>query len=226
MHDHDRITGLWFKREIDGRKLYFDLTFNHQLWFAASGVDIRNRQAALQIRTFMDSLKDLMHIHDNGLIVHQIFPMKTPFQIGTSVLRKLLLKRPSAKKKMLRQEKLYHSFNCYALALLKQKFPKHSFWKSAKFRKVQALLVDDSYMEEMIADKETYWTRFPGLNASFAIDELLGEKEEKRSRKWLQEEVDYHYDRATGMFDKNCADKELMSAKLAEAVHMKDHDLR
>ena len=75
LHPFDEQLGLWKSVEIDGRRLGFDGTFNHQLWFAAAGgLLTRNPSVSglvnQSVSTFLDTIESNMGLYESGLIRH------------------------------------------------------------------------------------------------------------------------------------------------------------
>ena len=128
LHKFDEKTGYWKKKEINGKDLFYDLTFNHQLWFAAIGSKIPDKEVQRRVKQFMSKLEKNIGIHKSGLIKHFIF---------SRIMRKIfLLKNFGGQKELEIKEQGYHAFNLYAFAMLHQAYPAHSFWKSTKFKKI------------------------------------------------------------------------------------------
>lgn len=154
---------LWEVRDCDGKK-DFDLTFNHQLWFAAAGAMIleyekeynreRSREIDRQIQLFLDAaLTDYFHIYDDGLIVHIADYQMTPEERRYSRNLNEKRKRQSIRhdlfgvmRKKLHDEaekfpftegleKGYHIFDLYGFALLKNQYGWHDIFRSEKLRK-------------------------------------------------------------------------------------------
>lgn len=167
---------LWEIRDWDGTK-DFDLTFNHQLWFAAAGAMIleyereHNLEPSAdidrQIRLFLDAaLSRYFRVHEDGLIVHVVDCQMTAEE--KKYIRDLNEKR---KRRSIRQdlsgvirkklhdkaerfsfteglEKGYHIFDLYGFALLKQQYGWHGIFRSENFRRaVEYGLNTDALME-------------------------------------------------------------------------------
>ena len=154
----------WKKREINGKELFLDLTFNHQLWFAAASSLISNSKKdtiGKEINKFMDELENNLHIHKNGLIRHFIYPqIITPLNF---------LMNNTSKKYLYTKEASYHSFNLYAFAILKQRFPSHKFWRSKKFKKLTQYAISKEHLK--IAEKNKYGFSYnpSGIETAFFI---------------------------------------------------------
>ncbi|MCU4753665.1 agl cluster protein AglQ [Halobacteria archaeon AArc-curdl1] len=79
LHPFNESVGYWKKVDIDGDILGIDLTFNHQLWFAAAGgLLVRHgttsEEIEKQVLTFLDHLERNISIRSSGLIYHRSVP--------------------------------------------------------------------------------------------------------------------------------------------------------
>ena len=102
LHPIDQVSGGWQRVGVDGSHLAVDYTFNHQLWFAASGgllAKASQSQAVNQkVQQFLDSLLSLFEVYPCGLIRHMM-PFKLfSIEKQAQVLRKQLrqLKKPQS----------------------------------------------------------------------------------------------------------------------------------
>ena len=74
-HHFNEQYGLWNRLEINGDVLSIDMTFNHQLWFAACASLIdspRKKEIQGRVVRFLDCLTENLTILNNGLIYHPI----------------------------------------------------------------------------------------------------------------------------------------------------------
>lgn len=144
LHPFHKRLALWESVEIDGQKLSFDRTLNHQLLFAEAATHLVDDSSLVRdrVRAFLSTLGDNMHTHENGLIRHYVRP---PF---STVLAEVF--RTPRHRVMLRNEVVYHYYsrssghrmkkrgyqtvNLIALARIHTVFPNHSFWESRIFQ--------------------------------------------------------------------------------------------
>lgn len=168
---------LWEVTDCDGTK-DFDLTFNHQLWFAASGAMIleyeaRNglRKSAWideQIRSFLSAAeKTYFNVKDSGCIIHVINYQRTPSETEYSInLRKKRKLRSFKAKpiKVIRKkisdrlsdfsfteglEEGYHIFDLYGFALLKNSYGEHPLFKTDKLKMALSYALDSDKLLEL-----------------------------------------------------------------------------
>ena len=74
LHPFDERYKLWKVVNVDGSIRQFDMTFNHQLWFAASGAvllaELPDQEVKRQCQMFFDELPNMLRIYKNGLVKH------------------------------------------------------------------------------------------------------------------------------------------------------------
>ncbi len=138
IHPFDEELGLWERVEIDGEKLSFDRTLNHQILFAAGSSKLASESdiVAERVMTFLDRLPSNMELHSDGLIKHYIRP--SPLDAIKAVFRNsrhwpLLLNEAvfhyySRSDKRRKKEIGYQPVNLQGLARLHIIFPEHKIW--------------------------------------------------------------------------------------------------
>jgi hypothetical protein len=150
LHPFEERTGLWKVVNVDGSFRDFDMTFNHQLWFAAAAallIEDSQDAVAKKISCFLDKLPGMFKISTSGLISHPLVlkakSLKNYKRKVFSLCRRLryISKTPEYK------EAGYHPFNLYAMAILKEHFRSHSFWQTKKLRKTLEYINRDEFME-------------------------------------------------------------------------------
>jgi len=125
LHPFNKKIGLWQGVNVDGSYLPIDMTLNHQLWFATSGFLLTKYAGAgdevrYRVRRFFEQFEKNLYVYKNGLISHIIH---NPFYSGSSIVKlvyydiKKIVRIYSQPQR--EREIGYHSFNLYALALLK-----------------------------------------------------------------------------------------------------------
>ena len=140
IHPFNEDLGLWERVEIDGRKLSFDRTLNHQILFAEGSCHLaaQSNLIAEQIGMFLDHLESNMRIHSNGLIKHYIGPplssvlptiAKTP-RYYDLIINEVMSACYSFSSKRRQKERGYQVVNLVGLSKLYQSFPDHPLWDS------------------------------------------------------------------------------------------------
>lgn len=221
LHEFNDKLGFWRKRDIDGKKLFFDMTFNHQLWFAAIGSLIstnENDEIGYQTNKFMNKLEKNTKLHKNGLIKHFIL---------ANFVRPIgcYIKTP---KKLYNQEVGYYAFNLYALGILKEQFPKHKFWQSKKMKKIAKYSLSKEHI--IISEKSKYG--FPynpsGIEQAYFTNQF---KEFFKNHKIimkerLEKQFENHLNKKTNLMNRNTSDVNTFETRIYEAVRIPDMDLK
>lgn len=235
LHRFREDLGLWRRTAVDGQRLPLDYTLNHQIWFAAAGALLApyaESSIGRQIDRFLDRLHLHFRIHTSGLIKHKIL---TAYSWETSSWRTIFkrgIRRgvevffPSVSET---KEVGYHAFNLYGLALLYRKYPDHSFWNSASFRKACTYLRSKDFRTQIYESPYGFPYNPPGFEVAFALDTFtdvfLGDtKEEKES--WVQEQLDTCYDWKINLMRKNTRDEYTQSARLYESSRLNNISVR
>lgn len=232
LHPFDEQLGLWRRVSVDGSYLSLDMTFNHQLWFAAAGAlllsacDGRIKQRVLR---FMDRLPENLDLYPNGLIRHPLKIKNSTIsrsqrfkQLGRNLLRKPKPKRDS---KLYQKSLGYHAFNLYALALLKQQIPLHLFWQSVQIRQVLAYIEAEEFVQGLDQNEYGYPYNPPGFEVAYAL-EVFGDQARPMQVWWVAEQIRRCYDLETHMMSRGTRDPVTHAARLYEATRLPDLDLQ
>lgn len=168
---------LWEVIDCDGTK-DFDLTFNHQLWFAASGAMILEYEKKNnlkiskwideQIKNFLTAAENgYFNVKEDGCIVHTVDYTKTPAEIEhieklqrkrkiqtlrtkpIGVIRKKITDKLSRFSFTEGLEEGYHIFDLYGFALLKNLYGEHTIFKSDKLEKALCYALDTDKLLEL-----------------------------------------------------------------------------
>ncbi|WP_081927313.1 hypothetical protein [Halobellus rufus] len=172
LHPFDEDLGLWERVEINGKKLSFDRTLNHQILFAASSSKLASESnlVADQIETFLNNLESNMRLHSNGLIKHYIRPPPTDIikkvfytpRHYEMIVNELVYHYYSRSYERRKKERGYHTVNLSALSRLKRSFENHSVWESDKIKQCLKFLLANK--EELLAKEDTkHGSGLPGI---------------------------------------------------------------
>ena len=249
LHPFDESTGRWRVVNVDGSYDPVDMTFNHQLWFAAAGGLLQgNEHIRAQVQQFMDKLGDNLEIYDNGLIrhtlawqVHRRPPLKTRLKqlIRTSLLR---AGKAATTDGVINKAIGYHAFNTYAFSLLYQQLKNHVFWKSETFTRILNFPLTDLYRDGLDhfgpdvvgKGKLLPFNRFgypynpPGIEMAFTVQTLrehYGDRYEGLIREWLGRQIARTFDPDSGLMNRQTDDGATLAARLYEAVRLSDYEL-
>lgn len=121
----DEKYNLWQVVDVNGSIKGLDMTFNHQLWFAAAGVQLLSIVEDNNIRRtcnlFFNNIERVFSTYNSGLVRHRIFSTEHP----SDRIKNFLIKtresynKITLGKSMEYKENGYHLFNLYAFALIK-----------------------------------------------------------------------------------------------------------
>jgi hypothetical protein len=150
LHPFDDNLGLWERVAVDGRKLSFDRTLNHQLLFAgaASRLVAHSSTVRDRIECHLDAFDVNARTREDGLIRHYVRPpLPTVVRAVVSHPRhKVLLRNEVAARyfslsaERRKQERGYQAVNLAGLTEIRAALPSHPVWESEMFRESLAYL--------------------------------------------------------------------------------------
>jgi hypothetical protein len=227
LHPFDYELGLWRKVNVDGSYSGFDITFNHQLWFAAAGAILSSNSDSsfnsMVIRFLDRALESNLKIYSSGCISHTISNQVLRSNIINKLvcfLRKNLYKKSN---QMSYKEIGYHAFNMYAFSLLKQYLPDHPIWKNIKFLSALNFLNKKEFVNGLGNNIFGYYYNLSGFEVAFTIQEFCSLLSFSKSEKWwVEQQLRCCYNSDEKMLSRSTEDKETLSARLYEATRLKD----
>lgn len=232
-HPFDERLGIWKTVEVDGEVLGYDTTFNHQLWFAATGSLLENEEIKAQVDRFMERLEDNLSLHKNGLVQH-----KLSADLNTRELLKALKekrfdlidlkikdlhrrwKKDGKSDRLVKRAIGYHSFNMYGFALLYQAYPEHPFWKNEKFSEAMKAINSEYYRSQIDDNMYGYPYNPPGIENAYALQAFENDRAEARN--WLEKQFNETFDFETNLMEERASDRETCSARIYEATRLSD----
>jgi len=156
----------WRILDIDGEDKGFDMTFNHQLWFAAAGIQILYYDINSEIKTrcdlFLNNINSLITCYPNGLISHfiklsNLYSKFSRYKNGIKSLAKLVIN----KNKLYYKENGYHLFNMYAFALIKNFGYDFSYINTKQFKKNLDYCYSSKINSWLMSASKNYITNMP-----------------------------------------------------------------
>jgi hypothetical protein len=205
----------WHLLNVDGSSSSMPHgTFNQQLWFAYVGLLFGqgSKPAELSLK-FIDKILPNVEIYSDGVIYHDSVSYNVKINLKSTI--KHYLKKIE---RFLGREKLnkrshsvgYHAFNCVPLALIRQKCPNNSFFKSNKYKKIVEVITDESFLKEVELSKFGYSYNPSGFECAY----FLKDKKDFFNKKQLESMVfnDLQID------FKKTYDKNISFARMYEAV--------
>jgi len=202
-HPFDEKLGLWEKVEIDGKKLSFDRTLNHQILFAAGGSKLASESEVVdkRINTFLNCLSSNMSQHSDGLIKHYIrpSPIGAIKAVSRSVrhwpllLNEVVFHYYSKSSERRTKEIGYQPVNFKGLARLRMHFPRHEIWSNIDFQ---------AHLRAYDADEcsnVTYGSVIPGM--SFALAEYAFCSDTNRTQSLIETDLEKYLNTSNFMLE-------------------------
>ncbi|EMA01335.1 glycoprotein pentasaccharide biosynthesis putative isomerase AglQ [Haloferax denitrificans] len=229
---------LWQRVDTDGTILGFDRTFNHQLWFAASGGLVAHtapQEVSQRVRDFLDSLSSTIDLYENGLIRHPLRPSMDLSELAESVTHDVhrsmvrnhllhYLRPPRSKRRLRNKAEGYHSFNLYALAILAREFPSHSVWSTDLLSDILEYTLSDEFREATTDNKFSHPYNPPGFEVPAAM-ETFSVGTHKEREMWVNEQIQHSFDPNDGLLTRGTDDTQTHAARLYEATRLDDYEI-
>lgn len=238
----DSENGMWERIEIDGKNLGIDITYNHQLWFAASGaqiLDIRyDNEIDNMIKHFLDKSMRTFWVMPNGLICHFANCYTNQTQHLKNLIKyvkhcvEIMLKKPSLEYK----EIGYHLFDMYGFSLLQDRYGNHPLFSTEKYKKSLEYCTGDEYMSKLLEMKRSYDSTqlecshvdqnvntyaFPYNSPAFELPFILekhGLTDNEKCNKLISLQIETTYDDRRKCFCRNTEDPLVLNARIYELV--------
>jgi hypothetical protein len=233
LHPFDHDACLWRRVNVDGSYNSFDMTFNHQLWFASAGSLLdRNSDNSISsvIARFLDCvLESYLNIDRSGRIIHSILMPSTSLNKMVKLVYSLRRPGNAYMKNKARTDKEigYHAFNMYAFSMLKQYIPGHPIWQSAKFLSALKFINEVEFINGLENNIYGYPYNPPGFEVAFTIQEFSSFVSFSKSPEWwVEQQLQRCYGMEERMMSKLTEDKETLSARLYEATRLKDMEVK
>lgn len=247
LHPFDETTGRWQVVNVDGSYDPVDMTFNHQLWFAAAGSFLQGNEVVKeQVQQFMDKLDSNLQVYDNGLIVHSLGGSGHEKQSFKKRLKQLIKAQLLERGKALYENEVinkaigYHAFNTYGFSLLYSNTKGHRFWKSKTFSRILDFLLTDLFsdgLDHFVANsaqkgKILPFNRFgysynpPGFEVALTAQtfkEHFGGDYEKLIGVWLGRQIEKTFDPKSKLMNRQTDDGVTLAARIYEAVRLKEY---
>jgi hypothetical protein len=229
LHPFDEGLGLWRRVNVDGSHLPLDMTFNHQLWFAAGGALLlpsEDERVERRVVRFMDRLLQNMRLYPSGLVYHPL--CLGPWLGGRAhgarrfVRRLVREKRLASGRDMMYHKSIgYQAFNLYALGLLKKRLPEHPFWQSVQIGRVLAYIKTEEFVRGIEENRYGYPYNPSGFEVAFAL-EVFETNVRREQEHWVSEQLDRCYDFESRMMNRGTEDPLTHAARLYEATRLPD----
>jgi hypothetical protein len=223
MHKFDKQKRLWNSCNLDGKSVTINETFNQQIWFAAMGANIidtyrKTKKISESISIFISNLNQLMKVHSNGLIIHNINANSNLKKIINNYLfRKIHIPALGNNVNLKYVENGYHSFNLYGFAILKntKEYCQIEFWKSKKFQKAIAYIDTNEYYDNIRDNIFSFKYNPSGTENAYAILTFFKDSRNiKKAKDWIKKQI------KNREIKDNKADSELEHARIYELCRL------
>jgi len=137
---YDAAKNAWIIIDTDGAEKTIDITFNHQLWLAAAGIEIlsvcQNTNIKESCDAFLYNIEKIFKTYSNGLIKHTMYTSSDLKEKIINIARRgiYLLRMIRTGQSMKYKENGYHLFNIYAFAIIKDLGWEIPLFKTKKFK--------------------------------------------------------------------------------------------
>ena len=227
LHPFDDRLGMWERVEIDGTKLSFDRTLNHQIAFAAASTHLTelSSSATVRIGQFLDRLDVNLRTHSEGLIKHYVRPrpidslrtaVSTP-RHWRLVLNEVVFHYYSRSSQRRRKEIGYHSVNLSGLSALKKRFPDHGFWRSDPIDAVVSYVHSDEYRGNVF--EVPSGSMLPGIETAVGLSALDNTAD---VTSWIARDVNEKFDFKQNMFVRQASDPVSQATKIYNLTTLPD----
>jgi hypothetical protein len=234
-HPFDENLGLWEAVEVDGTRLSYDRTLNHQIIFASAAAELADEceQAEERVVQFLDRLGDNIATRSTGLVRHYIRP--PGLKALTVVIRDprhwpLLWNEFAARyhahsEERRRKELGYHSTVLASLATLKRKFPSHEVWDHSQIQAAISFTETEAYRDQVKNQASEYGSMLPGFNHAKIIH-AFRDADPEELRPWIQLDIDRTYDPETGLLTRNAVDPVFQASSICTATELPNVEIQ
>jgi len=230
-HPFDEKSGLWRRLNVDGSYNDFDMTFNHQLWFAACSTLIGETSSEIgqQVERFIGNLNKNLLARGSGRIAMYVpeSAVDGAFVGSIKALRRKFTTNAERRRFEKEREIGYHQFNLYAFAMLREKFGDNPFWHSRRFVSILKYIETSEYKTAIRANTFGYPYNPPGFECAYAIlafPEHFDEPE-KLAKSWVTEQIKKCFNHETNLMSLNSSDEATSAARIYEATRLPNMEL-
>lgn len=221
LHPFDREAGLWRSVGVDGTVRAPFGTINQQLWFAAAGSLLCRDGAApavgSRIAAFLDDLEDTLETYRGGIVYHSGYPYGDLSFLGQRAGARLW----GSSERIDTLSTGYHSFNLYALAVLKRSLPDHPVWSSGLVDRLLAPLDDPGYRDAVTNNVYAFSYNPTGIELAVALETF---RDGEGAGFWLDEQFRRCYDSDRRLLSDGL-DGATLAARLYEATRLGDREV-
>lgn len=225
MHPYDSDYNAWFKKNVDGSLNGFDKTFNHELWFAAAGSLLveKDKEIKKQVFNFLNHIDVHLELYADGCIKHSAnyFLDKKPEE----KIKKFIIKaiNSNAQKEYLRMISVgYHSFNTYAFAIIKQRLPDLNVWESKKISEIIKYTINNKYFNAIEGNKFGLPYNVTGFEVPFTLEIFKQDLSDVGGiiETWLNRQINFGLKKESFLLTENSKDPNTSAARIYEITRL------
>lgn len=227
LHPYDTNKNGWKIVNVDGSIRDFDVTFNHQLWFAAAGAMLmheNNAQEMPGVLNFIKNIPNNLQLYPDGVIKHiPIFYLKNgtldqAWSIYSSI------RQTKAKSDYIYLKSVgYHGFNLYAIVLIDELLSSADLFSLFKIKKAIEVTYTQKFRDSLNSSKYAYPYNPAGIELSYLFQQLSNHQQKEF---WLKEQITKTFDFSKGLMTKGQEiDQSTAAARLYEAIRLTDIEI-
>lgn len=242
IHPFHMDVGLWRTVEPTGKVKRFDLTYNHQLWFAAAGAQLATAgvsEVDRQVKRFIERLERLTDVNSEGLIRHPLRPGFTASEylsylnsiarcwlLAPTALHALSAIDSTRRNDLYEKAWGYHSFNLHALAILAEHYPASPAWDSSILQRTIDLISDLKYQLKIYYNTYGYSYNLAGIENAYALEVFgkVGDRDEQQE--WIEKQLNACYDPESKLLTNETPDPATHAARIYELTYLPDIDIK
>lgn len=228
-HTFDQDLSLWEILEIDGERLSFDRTLNHQIIFAARSVILSSVNPEIEslLETFLDDLLNFAGVNPDGRFKHfvQVSVKQSITKMVKNHIHWPLLWNNLTQLyydisiSHSRKEVGYHFTILESLSRIKSAFPKHPVWSSKLIKKSMSFTNNYKYLSQLHNQKYEYGSPIPEFNHAIFLHNFTEGTSTKVSR-WLGRGIERTLDIEDGLLTAD-TEREIQQASfVSRLIHI------
>lgn len=237
------LNGMWERIEVNGENLGIDITYNHQLWFAAAGCEIIeckfDKEIDEMITIFLEKSNKTFWVMHNGVICHFANIKKDKINTIKNYIKyiKHTIEILFNIKSLEYKEKGYHLFNMYGFAILQDRYSNNNFFKSKKFKRALNYTFNNKFIDSLESacedkdvtrlksknvqkniNKYSYPYNSPAFELPYVMKKFKIKDENNLCYRLMKFQIDNTYDNITCTFNRNTEDSTVLTARLYELI--------
>lgn len=238
LHPFNKKLGLWEIVDTDGgrSKTIYDLTVNHQIWFAACASMLYENGLLLEedveiLNIFMDKLPNNIATNKNGEYEMIMKSNSQLLTVGVKVYIKTTRLYTFCKELLKGRGLLapgYHAFHLYGLAILYKTFSSHEFFLGESFRKALNYSRTDVYRTNILSNKFGLHYNPPGIETAFVLERFANYFDEDVTFEiddWINTQFQLTYNKSNRLMDGVKYDGITYASRFYELLRLNEYRL-